>query len=237
MSDLHLEFGPLTGALPVGEVLILAGDVNVKGRCDEINDLAGGFEHVIYVAGNHEYYKGSIDTIDNKIRDNLVDNIHFLQNDFVEINGVRFIGATLWTDYFGGDPMSMFECGRCMSDHHVIRIDSSYRKFRPEDAAFLHRRSVDYIKELTREGDVVITHHAPCALSIGKKFKGNSLNGGYYTDLTELMFNKKPKYWIHGHMHETSNYMIGDTNVLCNPKGYTPNYENPYFNINRRFEV
>ena len=73
MSDLHLEFGPLD-ADPDNEgidVLILAGDITIKHRVEWINEQASRFEHVIYVTGNHEYYKSNISNADAYIEEDL----------------------------------------------------------------------------------------------------------------------------------------------------------------------
>ena len=235
MSDLHLEFGPLSEQPAADtDVLILAGDITYKNRVDWINEQAERFEHVIYVTGNHEYYKSNISHTDEYLADDLDPRVHFLQNDSVKIEDTWFHGTTLWTDM--GTPADEYFISKGMSDFRVIRKGPDYRRFRPNDAKMLHHRSMMYLKKNVKEGDVVVTHHAPSFKSSLDHFIGSPLNPAYATDLSNFMMDHKPKFWIHGHMHNTSDYKIAGTNVLCNPRGYV-HEENFEFDINKTFEV
>jgi Icc-related predicted phosphoesterase len=236
ISDLHLEFAPLDDQpLADVDVLVLAGDITIKNRVDWINEQAERFEHVIYVTGNHEYYKSNISNTDEYLADDLDPRIHFLQNSSVKIEDIWFHGSTLWTDM--GTPADEYFISKGMSDFSVIRHGPDYRKFRPLDAKLLHHESMMYLKKNVKEGDVVITHHAPSFKSSPEHFIGTPLNPAFATDLSSFIMDYKPKYWIHGHMHNTSDYRIAGTNVLCNPRGYHPMELNKEFNINKTFEV
>jgi Icc-related predicted phosphoesterase len=240
MSDLHLEFGSLdVDPDNDADVLILAGDINIKQRVEWINEQAERFEHVIYVPGNHEYYRSNMDCADEYLADDLDPRVHFLQNSSVKIEDKWFHGSTLWTDYqgMGNQPLSMIDANERMSDHRIIRHTDDYRKFRAEDAAHVHMKARAYLVNNVKEGDVVITHHAPHENSSHEYFKGTPLSASYYSDLTVFMMTFKPSYWIHGHMHNTSDYVIDQTRVLCNPRGYAPSDLNIDFDINKTFEV
>jgi Icc-related predicted phosphoesterase len=239
MSDLHLEFGSLD-VDPDNDgidVLIIAGDINVKHRVDWINEMANIFEDVIYVPGNHEFYRGHIDNTLRHIKQDVYENVHVLQNEWRKIKGVTFHGSTMWTDYqsSGNQPLAMLDANERMSDHRYIRMGEDFRKFRAEDAAYEHMRAMAYLTSNVKEGDVVITHHAPHENSSLECFKGQLLNASYYSDRTAFMMTFKPSYWIHGHMHNTSDYVIDETRVLCNPRGYAPHDINPDFDINKCF--
>jgi Icc-related predicted phosphoesterase len=241
MSDLHLEFGAMDN-IPDNDgidVLILAGDINVKHRIDWINAMANLFEDVIYVPGNHEFYRGHMDNTLRHIKQDVYENVHVLQNEWRKIKGVTFHGSTMWTDYqsSGNQPLAMWDANQKMSDHRIIRMGEDFRKFRAEDAAYEHMRAMAYLTNNVKEGDVVITHHAPHENSSHESFKGQLLNAAYYSDRTAFMMSFKPSYWIHGHMHNTSDYVIDQTRVLCNPRGYAPNDLNIDFDINKTFEV
>jgi Icc-related predicted phosphoesterase len=136
-----------------------------------------------------------------------------------------------------GTPTDKYFIANGMSDFRVIRHGESYSRFRPNQAAEMHHKSMEYLKKNVGECDVVITHHAPSFKSSLDEFIGSSLNPAYATDLSEFILIYKPKYWIHGHMHNTSDYKIGGTDILCNPRGYTPRDLNPEFDINKTFEV
>jgi len=240
MSDLHLEFGQMAENPSIdADVLILAGDINVKHRVDWINEMAMQYEDVIYVTGNHEYYKGHLDNTIRHIRQDVYENVHVLQNDSRTIKGVKFHGATLWTDYrsSGNQPLAMWDARQKMSDHKIIRMNEDFRKFRPEDAAFEHAQSMSYMHDNVKEGDVIIFHHAPHELSSHESFKGQLLNASYYSDKTAFIMNVKPSYIVHGHMHNSSDYMVDQTRVLCNPRGYAPHDLNVDFEVNKYFEV
>ena len=221
ISDLHLEFGPLEIEPEAGDVLVLAGDIDIKGRVDWINDIAGRFNHVIYVLGNHEFYNGTMDSIYRKTRERLVDNVHLLENESVTIAGVTFHGATLWSDFLNGNPMSYLRCDQAINDYRLIRAGDGNYRFKPQIAHSLHNISKVFLQENVKEGDVVVTHMAPSLLSIHEKYKNDmNINGSYASDLSELILDTKPELWFHGHVHTSFDYTIGNTRILCNPRGY-----------------
>ena len=233
ISDLHLEFGPMEIEPEAGDVLVLAGDIDIKGRVDWINDIAGRFNHVIYVLGNHEFYNGAMDSIYRKTREGLVDNVHLLENESVTIAGVTFHGATLWSDFLNGNPMSYLQCDQAINDYRLIRAGDGNYRFKPQIAHSLHNISKVFLQENVKEGDVVVTHMAPSLLSIHEKYKNDmNINGSYASDLSELILDTKPELWFHGHVHTSFDYTIGNTRILCNPRGYVGEELNSEFEPN-----
>ena len=231
MSDIHLEFGPLECDIK-GKFLILAGDITIKARVEWINKKAENFEHVIYVFGNHEFYRSNLDSIERKTRENLSPNVHLLQNESIELDGVRFHGATLWTNYNNNDPMAKINANFGLTDHKLIRCDGGVSRFTPDRAYEEHLKTMEYFKNNVKEGDIVVTHHAPSHKSIHPSFKTSNLNHSYYSDLSDFILKYKPKLWFHGHTHNNFNYLIGGTKVLCNPRGYAGHKLNPNFDVN-----
>lgn len=200
---------------------------------DFFRECAKEFNHVVYILGNHEHYDGEIDTSYNIIKDAMAGispNIHVLEDEVLEINNVLFLCATMWTDMNKSDGLSAWHCGQNMSDYHVIRVSKdSYRRLRPSDTMgvnFKSRQFFEYILRQNHNGDkkpvVCVTHHAPTSMSISDYYRGDTLmNGAYYTDLSEMILdNPEIRLWAHGHMHNKSDYMVGDTRVICNPRGY-----------------
>tara|TARA_Y100000034_G_C6894417_1_gene412054 strand:- start:397 stop:1164 length:768 start_codon:yes stop_codon:yes gene_type:complete len=233
MSDLHLEFGPMEIEPDGGDILVLAGDINIKGRVDWINTIANKFNHVLYILGNHEFYRGTIDNIYKKIKERLVDNVHLLENESITIDDVTFHGATLWSDFLNGNPMSYLQCNQEINDYRLIRAGTGKQRFRPQLAHKLHYISKAFLQENVKEGDIVITHMAPSLLSIHEKYKNDmNINGAYASDLSELILDTKPKLWFHGHMHYSFDYTIGNTRILCNPRGYIGEELNHRFDPN-----
>ena len=234
VSDLHLEFGPLKIEPTSGsDVLVLAGDINIKGRVDWINSMAAKYNHVIYVLGNHEFYNGAMDSIYKKTRENLADNVHLLENESITIAGVTFHGATLWSDFLNGNPMSYLQCDQAINDYRLIRAGDGKHRFKPQIAHSLHNISKVFLQENVKEGDVVVTHMAPSLLSIHEKYKNDmNINGSYASDLSELILDTKPELWFHGHVHTSFDYTVGNTRILCNPRGYVGEELNSEFEPN-----
>jgi Icc-related predicted phosphoesterase len=239
LSDLHLEFATLMHESE-GGILILAGDITVKGKhFFWIKEAAKYFNHVIYINGNHEFYRSYLDKeITRATAEFMGTNVHFLDNSSITIDGITFHGSTLWTDMNKRNPISMQIINDGMNDFRLIRSEGGTRRFTPAYAATLHDEAMYFLRNNVQPGDVVITHHAPSFLSTAEEFKGEyHLNAGYASDLSEFILDYKPSLWVHGHMHNTSDYMIGDTRIVANPRGYAPDYVNPEFDINFEVEI
>lgn len=191
------------------------------------------FPHVVYVAGNHEYYHGKFPDCIDYMKEECAkfDNVHFLEMDTVTINDVTFIGGTLWTDMNKADPLTMHSINDMMNDFRIIKNSTrNYARFSPQDAVTRHRKTVDYIRTVI-EGKfdqkfVVVGHHGPSPQSIHAMYKDSHImNGGYSSDLSEFILDHPQiKLWTHGHTHFPFDYSIGSTRVVCNPRGYI-NYE------------
>ena len=187
------------------------------------------FPHVVYVAGNHEFYHGKFYAGIDYLREECAKypNIYFLECDTKVIDDVTFIGATLWTDMNKGDPLTMHAIEGMMNDFRIIRNSQrNYGRFAPLDAVVHHRETLEYIKSVvdsdTSKKYVVVGHHAPSSLSIHETYKNEYyMNGGYYSDLSEFILDRPQiALWTHGHMHDPFDYMMGDTRIVCNPRGY-----------------
>jgi Icc-related predicted phosphoesterase len=205
------------------------------------------FKQVIYIMGNHEHYHGKFDKSAGIIRETIgylnIHNIHLLDRDIKEIDGVHFVGGTMWTDCNKGDPMTQYHLEHCMTDFRVIRIaGENFKKFLPMRTVMEFTKTRDYFKtvieNLPKDAKIVVcSHHAPSHLSIHEIYKNDTLmNGGYSSDLSEFILDHPQiKLWTHGHMHNNFDYMIGDTRVVCNPKGYPG--ENGDFENNLILEI
>lgn len=235
ISDIHLEFADLV--LPGGaEILVVAGDMaearsffrNDDGQARKqaaalkrfVNEEFAKYPDVIYIAGNHEAYGRSIAESRQLLKNILPANVHFLENDFVDLGDVTIWGATLWTDINADNPATHATLREGMNDFHIIDEFSTYRAY------VLHHESVVRLKHFlsTCADDrvAVVTHHAPSNLSVNAKYlDAFHMNGGYRSSLEEIMHSYPcVKTWCHGHMHDPSDYKISDTRVLCHPRGY-----------------
>lgn len=254
LSDLHLEFGNLE--VPVVEnendqVLVLAGDIGLADKPHTyipfLEEMGDRFQDVIYIMGNHEFYGSSFFRARDKIKEQVfangsIQNVHTVNNEIVRIGDTSFVCSTMWASYDNGSPLTMYEANLWMNDHRKVRTgtpnDPYKRKFTAEDAYQEFLRSKDYI--FSAIGDrkqnghkvVVVTHHAPSWESVHVRYMegaNSKLNGAYASNLDYNILDTQPNVWVHGHTHVSFDYMIGDTRVVCNPRGYFGVEENPSF--------
>jgi predicted phosphodiesterase len=187
------------------------------------------FPHVIYVAGNHEFYNGkwtqSLTTLSNECAK--FSNVYFLEAGSKKIGDVTFIGGTLWTDMNKHDPLTLHAVRDMMNDFRVIKKDlEGYTNLKPADTVIRHKHMLGYIKTIVAERPdekfVVVEHHSPSFRSVHPMYAHETLmNGAYHSDLSEFILDRPQiKLWTHGHTHHPFDYMIGETRVVCNPRGY-----------------
>lgn len=243
VSDLHLEFSDIIIKNENdADVLILSGDILVGDKL-LINESEDGirfrnflkrcsfqFPTVVYVAGNHELYGGkfykTLEDIKTYCLNNFT-NVHFLEQSYVDIKDVTFIGGTLWTDMNKGDPVTLHSIRNMMNDFKTIRNDlKGYTALKPYDTAIRHKETLEYFKRVLADRKdkkcVVVGHHSPSHLSIHATYRDQHyMNGGYHSDLSNFILDHpQVKLWTHGHTHHCFDYVIGETRILCNPRGY-----------------
>lgn len=187
------------------------------------------FPHVVYVMGNHEFYHGKFYASIDHMREEVAkfDNIYLLENDTKVINDVVFVGATLWTNMNKHDPMTMHAVKDMMNDFRTIRNDRrEYAAMSPRDVVLRHTHTLDYFRaRLSEHKDkkcVVVGHHSPSFKSVHESHRSQILmNGAYHSDLSEFILDHPQiALWTHGHTHHPFDYVIGETRVVCNPRGY-----------------
>lgn len=264
-SDLHLEFGDIEIKNVGANVLVLSGDVCIANDLyrhpasskstaaveaaryrEFFSRVSKEFDEVVYVAGNHEFYHGKWSTTADILRNevSVFPNIHFLENEVFVYKGVTFIGATLWTDMNKGDPHTLYAVSGRLYDFSIIRDDTKgYTPLRPATVAQAHRKTVAYINAvvsgMTEDKFVVVTHHAPSFQSVHENYRGEAtINGAYASDLSGLVLdNPQIKLWTHGHMHDPQDYMLGETRIVCNPRGYVGDYRTSNFDAAKVVEI
>jgi len=188
------------------------------------------FPHVVYIAGNHELYHGkwlrSIETLRDEC--SKLPNVHFLERDIWKHDDWTFIGATLWTDCNKGDPLTLHALQDMMNDYRVIRNEESgFTPLRPAHTMHRHQETVGYIRAVVQDRDsekfVMVGHHSPSHRSIHETYADDKImNGGYHSDLSEFILDHPQiKLWTHGHTHFPFDYTIGETRIVCNPRGYS----------------
>ncbi len=205
---------------------------------------AANFPHVIYVMGNHEYYHSDFATALGEMRRKLahLPNLYILERELKVIGDVTFIGGTLWTDMNNHDQLTLYHMRTRMNDFRVIQnsavpvhfrtqegeFKTRMAKFSPEDSVTEHVKMKEYIQVVTAflgqnpNKYVVVGHHAPSRKSTHEMYAHDTImNGAYSSDLDEFIQDRPQiKLWTHGHTHHEFDYMIGETRVVCNPRGY-----------------
>ena len=228
---------------------IMGPDYRSNRYHDFMQRCSQQFPHVIYIMGNHEHYNGDFATTEKHLKDVLgyLKNVHVLEKETVVIDDITFIGGTLWTDMNREDSLTLYHMNSMMNDFRIISNSNrnvNYRtfddidhpgkptfrtraaRFSPEDSVEQHRRSVAYIQHCVEgradQKFVVVGHHAPSRLSTHAQYaKDTVMNGAYSSDLNEFILDHPQiRLWTHGHTHHPFDYMIGETRVLCNPRGY-----------------
>ncbi len=228
ISDLHVEFQDYEYQECDADVVVLAGDIHIKDRgidwaLEQIKD-----KPVIYVLGNHEFYGKSHPKFIYEAKAKVSGtNIHLLENSYVNIDGVNFIGCTLWTDFslFGDPRITGYQCQQVMTDYKKIRKSPKYSKLRSIDTAIIHAHSLNWLdktlESLAGETNVVVSHHGPSIKSSPAGRSEDITSAAYVSDLEGFISQHQPDYWLHGHLHNSSEYQVGDCTVICNPKGYS----------------
>lgn len=225
VSDLHLEFHKDKGKefislLPDAEMIILAGDITTHSHFINVfSQFAEKYSKVVHIAGNHEFYDYNT-SIPDLLKDlsNQIPNYYFLENEVLEIDGLRILGCTLWF------PKSRDNGGDYLNDFNVI---ADFEPWVYEQ----NNRSLKFLQtQLKDPNDIVVTHHLPSYQSVHWKYQGSPLNCFFVCNVESLIKEKQPRLWIHGHSHESMNYKINETQILSNPFGYFPFEMNPNFN-------
>ena len=243
VSDIHLEFDQRLlrrNHVQNSDVLVLAGDI--AGTPRELLSFVEKLNYpgpILYVLGNHEFYHTPWDLGTALYQNTLekLSNAHLLEGDFIEISGVRFLGCSLWTDFFNGEhgpaseSTSLSDPG--LADFKYIFWSKSGTPRPPqtslkwEDVRDRYEASLKWLKEELAKPfngkTVVVTHHAPSVLSNDPTFLDSPVTGAFCNRLDDWISGlgeKGPELWIHGHCHNSSDYNVGKTRVLCNPGGY-----------------
>lgn len=251
-SDLHLEHSALPDLTPPeADVCVVAGDVTTKGVVPSLEWLdANVAPHmpVVFCAGNHEFYRGFL-------RDDLVaarawrgsGRVHFLEDNAVTFGDVTFAGGTLWTDFrlFGEDLALAAQrtASAQMNDYRLAKY--SKRPFKPLYPAHTFQKHLATRRcledSLASRGSgklVFVTHHAPSMRSVEDRFRKDVLSAAYASNLERMMVDVRgPDLWVHGHLHNRSDCVLGSTRVICNPRGYPNERSYALFDASKVVEI
>lgn len=231
MSDLHLEMRSwkqfVQQMLPGGDILVLAGDISYLRWIDQalpvFEAICARYDWVYYVLGNHEYYKSSVnsahavlDVVASKIPNLVVLKPGVISNLEIGPEKKRILGGTMW---FRDDPMNIMYEDQ-LNDFYQIE---GFKPWVYEE----NKRTLDFLQKEVKEGDIVVTHHMPTPQSVPTRFRGGTLDRFFLCDVSDIIGEKQPALWVHGHSHDACDYMAGKTRVYANPLGYPSEKANP----------
>jgi len=229
LSDLHLEHAPYPGTPADADAIVLAGDISTGTRGVRWAHSWAPGRPVLYVAGNHEFYGQSLPSLIDELRQAAAGTaVHVLEDDEVTIDGVRFLGCSLWSDFeFDGAEhreRSMSLCERLVSDYGQIRFSPEGRPLRAADTRAVHLRSRGWLRERLATPwagpTVVISHHAPLVRGKPEQALMRAIAGAFASDLSDLMGADQVGLWIFGHTHRVADLDVAGTRLVSNPRGY-----------------
>lgn len=205
MSDLHMEFSPWEFKPEKDVFYICAGDIDSSTYRRNMFCI-DHYDYMFAIRGNHDYYNDIFEPNEMSIR---------------ETKGLVISGATLWTDL--SHNVDWYRYIKSLVDYRYIHglNQEAYNKAHNEQKKFLLNDNI--------KADIIVSHHCPSYRSVNEKYANDPLNNCFATELSHEILNMKnpPKLWIHGHTHEEFDYMIGDTRVICHPRGYPK--EQPWY--------
>lgn len=232
VSDTHHEIYGLTDHKwwdelqdKLFDVLVLAGDIgtveDIKYICKIISTKC---KHVILVHGNHECYKSARVIVVEALKSlsESIDNVHFLDNSSIEIDGKVFYGGCLWTN-FDNNPINIETCLHCLNDFRMIRDMWGH-----SGAFTMLEQHQQFIDNAPDNIDVCVSHFSPSFQGVTEEFRGSLINCYFHNNLETFMETHNVKYWLHGHIHQSVEYTHHDTTIIANPLGYHFERKLPY---------
>lgn len=252
VSDLHVDKGFYEEKFEPSDLLIIAGDICPVNRYEykELLKRIPKEQRTIITFGNHEYIRNTYNFVENIAREILKEfpHITLLENNSIVIDDVRFLGTGLWSD-FKSSGEEHYEANKAMVEKSwFFPTDNWYDKEQdiliPIKGIFSERKTKlaqDFlVKELSTPFNgktVVITHFPPTKRSAETPFIGSN-RSAFWVNNYDYLFEYKPELWIHGHIHESKDYVVeSGTRIIANPRGNVKKVVNPKFNPNLTINI
>lgn len=245
-SDLHLEFPEnrnflKTNPLKIeGDVLLLAGDIVPFSKMELANDFfafcSDNFKETYWIAGNHEYYHENLEGRTGQFKEDILLNVHLVNNYWIQKENVRIIFSTLWSSI---SPENAWHIQNGLNDYHLIK--DGEKRFSTQRANELFNENLAFIKEAVENNQcekcIVVSHHVPTFLNYPEEYKNSILNEAFAVELFDFIEESSIDYWVYGHHHRNvENFKIGNTELLTNQLGYVSSNEHKYFKTDTKIE-
>ncbi len=261
LSDLHLEANPDFVATPApgADLLVLAGDVGSYQtrrdgsvmaepdwglqRFSPLPQYAGWPVPVLFLPGNHEYDALDVDDAHRELRRTCERlGMVWLERETLVLDGVRFVGTTLWSDYDAlGKTMTPPGNGDLEQRDKAFRAANFYlskmagqrhgRLFDAEAMRELGLECQHWLREALAQPvpgpTVAVTHFAPTLHSVDPRYGLSPGTAGFCNALDELL--PRADLWLHGHLHHALDLQVGRCRIVANPLGYAHKNEQDGF--------
>jgi len=240
-SDLHIEFdkrrlNALVKAVDKDtDVLVLAGDIHtLEGIGEALLHLSATLMpmHIVYVAGNHEYYGAEVTSLNRELR--LVfqecPNLHFLEQASIVIDNVVFYGTTLWTGFDAypefDQVLSEDNAMHAVADFHHIYYQQGL--LTSEACKQLYQQSRNWLldalathpQKYPDKTSIVVSHFPPLAQLSHQQIPLNSLSNYFQANCADIIAHHQPYAWIYGHNHWSDSQSYHQTRLLSCQLGY-----------------
>ncbi len=185
------------------------------------------------VAGNHEWYSnksksyrytsecesntnsGSLNVSKNsvlaklKAHSDTTENLFFLNNESIELNGFTIFGGTLWFPIHTYSVELVNVYSELMNDAKFI------------DSSIIEEQYKAFVNNLPEKVDLVVSHHLPSKEAFATEENANSVYAPYYHAGLSNELISKARFWVAGHQHDAVEKVIagGSTTFISNPKG------------------
>ena len=237
LSDLHFEWDLKTKNLSSyitekkADAIFLAGDIaGGTHAVPFIEHLTSLGYLVFYTLGNHEFYGHSIDNLINEWTKIDIENFYFLNDSVVEFENLRIYGTTLWAsaDTLKPCPVELYK--KTSIDYfNRLKLKNwadfdNIHHFNIDEMSNLFWKHFDnlntFLNEKTDKKTIIMSHFLPTFASVSSKFIGATSNCVFASELAFLMQIHKIDFWVHGHTHDSKDYFLDNTRIICNPRGY-----------------
>lgn len=211
-----------------------------------LKKLSKKFKYVVFVLGNHDYWKVNLSLEPGKVRSEINDqglkNVFLLERDSIILDQVKFVGGTLWTDFMNLDAGVLYRAPILMNDYSYIR-GKNWEKVKSIHFYEVFEKTKSFIakhakRDVENQTVVVVTHMAPSYRSVHQELISHPEHTPYYySSLDGFIEEIDVDLWLHGHTHGHSDYFIGKCRVICNPRGYMLFNENTNFKPTLRVNI
>jgi Icc-related predicted phosphoesterase len=233
LSDLNLsryaQRQPFS--IPDADVCVCAGNVtpgNLVRGVKLLGDRVCPYMPVVLVPGNADFFGSSIyeDSLAAAEQAEAFSDLYLLMGTSALVGGIEFFGDTLWSDFaLSGDLKgSVRAATEQLTDYKRIKLRRQpIQRFNPKVARKFHenaRRTIEvFLCSRSPFPKVIVTHYAPSARSVPEEWRRDHVASSMASNLEHLIERYRPAAWVHGHVHNSCDYWIGETRILCNPKG------------------